>query len=166
MNSKYLPCQSYKTSPHALNNSNNICLLIPLANFCSVLFNTISRLECIPVGCLPPAAVDVHLGVLGVCLSACWDTPPWAWAWTPQAWGLDTPLGVAWTPLGPGPGHPWAWAWTPPTRPITLPLGLGLDIPPARPSTSPLDLGLDTPAVNRMTDRCKNITFANFVCGW
>ena len=22
------------------------------------------------------------------------------------------------------------------------------------------------PPVNRMTDRCKNITFANFVCGW
>ena len=53
----------------------------------------------------------------GVCLSACWDTPPQAWS--PWAW--------AWTPPGPGPGHPSLWAeW--------------------------------------LTDRYKNITFANFVC--
>ena len=39
--------------------------------------------ECIPVGCVPPAAVAVCWG--SVCLSACWDTPPspQVWAWTP-----------------------------------------------------------------------------------
>ena len=38
--------------------------------------STTKRPECIPVGCVPPAAVAV-LG--GVCLSACWETtpPPW-----------------------------------------------------------------------------------------
>ena len=40
---------------------------------------------------------------------------------------------------------PWAWAWTPPWADTPTPLGLGLDTP--------------NPTVNRMTDRCKNITF-------
>ena len=30
----------------------------------------------------------------------------------------------------------------------------------------PLHPEADTPLVNRITDRCKNITLANFVCGW
>ena len=85
--------------------------------------------ECIPVGCVPPAAVAIcFCGEGGVCLSACWDTPPGV--------GLESP-----TP-GCGPGDPLSetpqpppqvWAWRPP--------------------------------VDRMTDTCKNITFANFVCG-
>ena len=37
--------------------------------------------ECIPVGCVPPAAVAFCWG--SVCLSACWDTPPCV--------GLETP---------------------------------------------------------------------------
>ena len=68
----------------------------------------------------------------GVCLSACWDTPP----------------------SGPGPGHPLGVGLD------TPPPGLGLDTPmplarppnlaagsgPGHPPTSPLGLGLDTPA--------------------
>ena len=37
------------------------------------------RQECIPVGCVPPAAVAV---CWGICLIACWDTPQ-VWAWNP-----------------------------------------------------------------------------------
>ena len=34
-------------------------------------------------------------------------------------------------------------------------------------SAGPLHAGIDTcPPVDRMTDRCKNITFANYVCRW
>ena len=47
--------------------------------------------ECIPVGCVPSAAVAVCWGG-GVCHSACWDTPPEPGSWHP----LDRP--------------PWAWA--------------------------------------------------------
>ena len=53
----------------------------------------------------------------------------------PLGLGLDTPMPGPGHPM-PGPGHP---------------LALGLDTPP--------DLGLDSPPVDRMTDRCKNITF-------
>ena len=38
--------------------------------------------ECIPVGCVPPAAVAVWWGV---CLSACWETSP------PRCWPGDPP---------------------------------------------------------------------------
>ena len=87
--------------------------------------------ECIPVGCVPPAAVAVSWGV---CLSACWDTLPWVWAWRPpQVWarksppglGLETPLGVGWRP-------PWVWVWRPP--------GCGPGDPPS--------VGLETPQVS------------------
>ena len=44
-------------------------------------------------------------------------------------------------------------------------LGLGLETPPGQTSHLPLGMGLETPPVDRMTDTCKNITFANFVCG-
>ena len=60
---------------------------------------------------------------VGVCLSACWDTPP--------GLGLDTPgLG-----LEPSPQvwawSPWVWAWTHTLPdPPSSPLGLGLDTPP------------------------------------
>ena len=48
----------------------------------------------------------------GVCLSACWDTHPraWAWAWTP-------PCAWAWTPPWADTPPPRAWAWTPLGRP-------------------------------------------------
>ena len=111
-------------------------------------------------------------GVRGVCLSAYWDTHlPRAWAWTGPGPGHPW----AWIPLGLSPDTPtpWAWAWTPP------PPGHGH--PPGPESGHPPGLGLDTPLaghvtckacwdtpppVDRITDTCKNITFANFVCGW
>ena len=65
--------------------------------------------ECIPVGCIPPAAVAVQGGLPQ------WDTHPT----TPSGVGLETPLGV------------------------------DLEIPP----------------LCGQTDMCKNITFANFICG-
>ena len=52
---------------------------------------SVSKQECIPVGCVPPAAVAI---CWGVCLSACWDPnppPPPVWAWTPPGVDLDTP---------------------------------------------------------------------------
>ena len=44
----------------------------------------------------------------GVCVSACWDTPP-----------------------GPGLETPRVWTWTPPPTTPNLPLGAGLDTPPS-----------------------------------
>ena len=70
--------------------------------------------ECIPVGCVPPAAVvvcwggsaSVHAGI-----------PPRVWAWRPPPPHvfLKTPLGVG---LENPPGQtpqlpPWVWAWRP-----------------------------------------------------
>ena len=122
--------------------------------------------ECIPVGCVPPAAVAVW----GVCLSACWDTPPWVWAWRPSLGvvlymtllgvGLEAPWVWAWRPLWPDPStSPWVWAWRPPSQtPQPAPLGVGLENCNACWDTT-------HPPVDRMTDTCKNITFANFVCG-
>ena len=119
--------------------------------------------ECIPVGCLPPAAVAVG-GGWEVCLSACWDTPPGV--------GLETPPGVGLE------NTPWVWAWrTPLARPLKLPLGCGPGNlqgmlgytcpPPPRPARhagiSPArHAGIPPP--RGQTDTCKNITFANFVC--
>ena len=84
--------------------------------------------ECIPtLGCVPPAAVAVHGGV---CLSACWDTPPPS----PRC-GPGTPLVWAW--IKP---FTWVWAWSPPH-------GVGLETPLARPLNvaAPWSLGLDYP---------------------
>ena len=69
----------------------------------------------------------------GVCLSACWDTPPWCWPGDAPGVGLETPQ---------------VWAWWPPTRPVTKHAG----IPPA------MHAGISPPPVDKMTDRCKNIT--------
>ena len=116
-------------------------------------------------------------GLGGVCLSACWDTPPRP--------GSGPPPGCESGPSWCGPGYP------PPAIPPNIPLGLGLDTPqpdpqppgcgPGRqvwawnpprcgpgypqvwawtplqpdPSTSPLGLGLNTsplPHVNRILE--------------
>ena len=106
-----------------------------------------SKQECIPVGCVPPAAVAVCWGI--VCISACWDTPPRAWAWTPpELWatppglgldppgvGLDTPIHVGLDPPARPPTSPWVWALDPPDQTPNLPLGSGPRHPPARPPT-------------------------------
>ena len=75
---------------------------VPWINFSKCSFEQ----ECIPVGCVPPAAVTISWGV---CLSACWDTHPARCGPgdLPLGVGLETPQGWAWRP-------PWVWAWRPP----------------------------------------------------
>ena len=128
--------------------------------------------ECVPVGCVPPPAVAV-LG--GVCLSACWNTPPpQVWTWRlpgcgpgdPPGVGLETPRVLAWRP-------PKVWAWRSPQMwawRTPLPTGVGLETPhfwrPARHAGIPpaSHAGIPPPPCGQ-TDTCKNITFTNFVCG-
>ena len=67
---------------------------------------TYCKQECIPVGCVPPAAVAVNRGSASV----------HAGIHTPPCVGLETPLGVG---LETPPGQtrqlpPWVWAWRPP----------------------------------------------------
>ena len=96
----------------------------------------------------------------GVCLSAFWDRPPWVWAWRPPR-------------CGPGDPAPQVWAWRPPwPDPPQLPPGCGpgnlqgmLEYHPPRDLLQGMlgyhlqcMLGYHHPLVNRMTDRCKNIT--------
>ena len=71
-----------------------------------------------------------HLLGRGVCLSACWDTPP------P---GPEPPR------CGP---EPPVWAWTP--------LGVGLDTHLARPPNLHPGPGPRHTPMDRMTDTCKN----------
>ena len=97
-------------------------------HFLLVFRRKFAKQECIPGGCIPPAAVAIH--ERWVCLSACWDTQP------PHV-GLETPLGVGLET--PPQLSPWVWAWRPPMQGM---LGYHLPLHP----------------VNRMTDRCKNIT--------
>ena len=83
--------------------------------------------ECIPVGCVPPAAVAFYREG-GVCCSACWDThthtPPQVWAWIP-------PLGVGLDPLR-------LWGWRPPPRcGPGYPRGCGPGDPPGQTSQLP-----------------------------
>ena len=101
-----------------------------------------TKQECIPVGCVPSAAVAVCWGGGGL--------PQCMLGYTPLL-GLDTPW--AWTPPRPGPGHP--SLGRPPSYP---PPGLGLDTPPGQiPHPIPPRPGPGhSPPVNRMTDRCKN----------
>ena len=97
-------------------------------DFCNVLFFNfcdpfvhvyVSKQECIPVGCVPPAAVAIRWGV---CFSACWDKAP-----------------LAQTPQLPS----WVWAWRPPwPDPSTSPLGVGLDTCKACWDTTPLLQGM------------------------
>ena len=88
--------------------------------------------ECIPVGCVPPAAVTVRGGP-PQCMLGC----------NPLGVGLKTPLGVGSPAMSlqtiPGvgletpPGQtpqllPWVWAWRPPpARSLNFPLGVGLE---------------------------------------
>ena len=146
--------------------------------------------ECIPVGCVPPAAVanslggsaSVHAGIHhptrcgpgdplpGVGL----ETPSQVWAWgPPQVWAWRPPRPDPSTSSpGCGPGDP------PGQTPQLPPLGVSLetckacwDTPPPGDLQGMLGyhqqgmLGYHPSPVDRMTGTCKNITFANFVCG-
>ena len=152
-------------------------------------------IECIPVGCVPPAAVAIRGGLHQVPPLRTrpppgpgttpgtrkppllqgrhpWDqAPPWSrhpsWDQAPQS---RHPPGPG-SPLGPGncppPGqipprtrHPPPGPGTPeqtPPRARHPP-----EQTPPRPGTPKTRHPLP---VDRMTDTCKNITFANFVCG-
>ena len=122
----------------------NICIKsrAPVVNLTSILLKTqhkmMGKQVCIPVGCVPPACGSSHQ--LGVCLSACWDTPPPQCGTgdppgcgsgdhpdhahqPPPGWGLETPLArpLNFPPPRCGPrdppwpdpsSSPWVWAWT------------------------------------------------------
>ena len=84
----------------------------------------IIKQECIPVGCVPPAAVAVCWGVcLPQCMLGYIYPPAWAWTLSPQVW--------VWRPPGCGPGDP------PGLTPQPPPLGVGLVTPLARPPNLP-----------------------------
>ena len=90
-----------------------------------------------------------------------WRPPsPRVWTWRPSSPGVDL---ETLPPPGCGPGDPLA-------RPLNFPSGCWPGDPPWRPARHVVipparHAGIPTPPVNRMTDTCKNITFANFVCG-
>ena len=72
-----------------------------------LLTTTSTVQECIPVGCVPSAAVAV---CWGGCLHQCMLGYT-----TPLGLGLDTPdLGLDTPSPRPGPGHPLGLGWTPP----------------------------------------------------
>ena len=121
--------------------------------------------ECIPVGCVPPAAVAVSQGGLPQCMLG--YTPPWLWAWRPPRCGPGDPPGCGPGYPAPrcGPGDP-----TPRPDPSSSPLGVGLETCKACWDThAPGDLqgmlGYHLQCMLGMTDMCKNIAFINFVCG-
>ena len=115
-------------------------------------------------------SASVHAGdPPGVALETC---QVWAWR-PPQARPLNFPPGVG--------------LETPQARPLNFPPGVALETPPIQtpqlpPRCGPGDLqgmlgyhpspqdlqgmlGYHHHPMDRMTDTCKNITFANFVCG-
>ena len=125
-------------------------LLFKFANFDS-------KQECIPVGCVPSAAVAVTDG-----------------ASTPRP-GQAPPRCGPGDPLARSPStSPWVRAWRPPCQiPLNFPQGVGLEtckacwdtIPPLEncckawwDTTWNACWDTPPPPVNRMTDRCKNIT--------
>ena len=139
--------------------------------YSKLLYN---KRECIPVGCVPPAAVA---NCWGVSASVQSGIP------TPRC-GLGDPPGCE--PGDPprcGPGDP------PQAIPLNFPLGVGLETPPGQipqlpPGCGPGDLQCmlgyhpppwtetcnawwdTTPSPDRMTDTCKNITVISlsFIC--
>ena len=133
--------------------------------------------ECIPVGYVPPSAV----AVMGVSTPPGAGNPP---SRLPPGAGTPPQEQKPHWPLGFGPGPdppqlpPWVWAWRPPRQiPLNFPLGcepgnlqdmLGYHptwIPAARHAGIPpaMHAGIAPPC--GQTHTCKNITFANFVCG-
>ena len=90
----------------------NICAItIVCCYYCCS--QQISKQECIPVGCIPPAEVAVCLGGLRQCMLG----------YTPPGLGLDT-IPRAWTPPRCGPADP------PPARLPQPPPGSGPRHPP------------------------------------
>ena len=120
---------------------------VPASFGCKSSCKHMVQQECIPVGYVPSAAVavcwggsaSVHAGIQG------YTSPP-----------------------RPEPGPLWACRPPPPSQTPNLPPPYGSgDPPPGQTPQPPLWVWVwRTPLpVNRMTDTCKNITFANFVYG-
>ena len=96
-----------------------------------------------------------------VCFSACWDTHP-------PGVGLGTPLSVGLEAPGQTPQHPpWMWAWRPPSHTPQHPPWVWAWRPPSHTPQHPPWVWAWRPLLwtEWLTDRCKNITFANFICG-
>ena len=119
----------------------------PLSAFESVNLENKNRSQqgCIPVGCVPPAAVA---GTAGGDLTRSPST-------SPLALGLDQiPLNF---PLGCGPRPdppelpPWLWAWT--RSPSISPLAVGLETPPPHDQAPP-----SPPWTEFLTHPSENIT--------
>ena len=122
--------------------------------------------ECIPVGCVPPAAVAVREEGLPQCMLGytpwvCAWRSPWVCAWRPPrcgpgdlpGCGPGDPPGGPGDPLGCGPRDPLA-------RPFNFPpLDVGLETCKACWDTTPLETCCEAcwdttqPPVNRMIDR-------------
>ena len=115
--------------------------------------------ECIPVGCVPPAAVDITGGL---------HAPPGA-----DPPGRHPPPEQA--PPRPDPPQlpPWMWAWT--RSPSTPPLDVGLGLETCKACHAGIPPPLETwckacwdtttpPPVNRITDACENITLPQLRC--
>ena len=108
----------------------------------------------------------------GGCLPQCMLGYPWVWAWRPPGCGPADPPGVGLKTPRCGPGDPpGCGPGDPPGQTLNFPLGVGLETPRARPLNFPHGCGPRDlqgmlgyhPPVDRMTDTCKNITFANFL---
>ena len=81
--------------------------------------------------------------------------PPWLWAWTRSP--STSPLGVGLETPQPDPPKlpPWVWAWKP-ARHAGIPLPLETCCKACWDTTC--NAYWDSTPLNRMTDRCKNIT--------
>ena len=120
-----------------------ISLLIFYLNFIHFSFQTTwYQQECIPVGCVPPAAVAICRcggGGLPQCMLV-----------YPLGVGLETPRVWAWRP-------PWVWAWRPPPGPTPqYPPGCGPGDPPGQtPQHTPWVWAWRPPPPRGQTDMCK-----------
>ena len=119
------------------NNIADLCIDI------CIIYSSISitKQECIALGCIPPAAVAINWRGLPQCMLG-YTTWVWAWrprqvwAWRPPGCGPGDPTDVSlenhqvWACRPPkcGPGDPPVWAWRPPwPDPSSSPLGLVLE---------------------------------------
>ena len=102
--------------------------------------------ECIPAGCVPPVSMVISTGGGGVCLVKC--LPGWC---LPRGWMTEGCLPRVYLPKR---GNVCPGGCTPPDPESDSPWTQRQTHP-----RHPRDPEADTPLMNRMTDRCKNITF-------
>ena len=131
-------------------------------------FNFTIQQECIPVGCVPPAHW-LYLIISYACPPrknhACPPAPRKNHACPPRS-NHAPPQEKPCLP-------PWKKPCTPPGKTTHTPLEKTMHTPQKKPHTPPGATthpppplpGATTPPLCGQTDTCKNITFANFVCG-